>query len=186
MLPCKRPARSGLRRWQHGAGRLSSGADLSGQGRRGSSVGRRGSPPPWRIRSPRPPSLPSPVDPVNSGGESGTGATDPASGERAGLLRIRRQSPRRRAESTPTPLERCHPSPLSLCRQPVDLGLARPVELVVLLGPARHENRPIVLCLGRRPGPWPCEARSGRHGPGGPARWRSMFVSTTPTSTSVN
>ena len=67
-LPCRQPVRSGLRRWRHGAGRLSSGADVSGQGRRGSSVGRRGSPPPWRIRSPRPPSPPSAADPVNSGG----------------------------------------------------------------------------------------------------------------------
>ena len=100
-LPCKRPARSGLRRWRHGAGRLSSGADVSGQGQRGSSVGRHGSPPPWWIRSLRPPSLPSPADLVNSDGGSSTGATDLASGERAGLLRIRCRSPHRRAASTP-------------------------------------------------------------------------------------
>jgi len=71
------------------------------------------------------------------------------------------------------------PLPLSLplCRQPVGLGLARPLKLVVLRGSARHENRSIVLCLGRRPGPWPCEARLGRHGvPCRPVGYRAVLA----------
>jgi len=53
--------------------------------------------------------------------------------------------------------------PLSLCQQPVGLGLAWPVKLAVLLGPDRHENQPIVSCLGQRLGPWSCEAQPWRH-----------------------
>ena len=79
-------------------------------------------------------------------------------GEHAGLLRIRCRSPRRRAASTPFPS-----LSLSLCRQPVGFRLARPVKLVMLHGPARHGNQPIVSCLGQRLGPWSCEAQPWRH-----------------------
>ena len=55
--------------------------------------------------------------------------------------------------------------------------LARPIILVVLSGPARHEKWPIVPCLGRRPGPWPCEAQPERHGvPCRPVGYRAVLA----------
>ena len=46
----------------------------------------------------------------------------------------------------------------------VGLGLARPVKMAMPRGPARHGNRPIVPCLGRRQDTRPAVARHGRHG----------------------
>lgn len=42
-------------------------------------------------------------------------------------------------------------------------GLARPVNLAVLCGPARHEKWLVVPCLGQRLSPWAGEAQPGRH-----------------------
>ena len=47
---------------------------------------------------------------------------------------------------------------------PPDCGLARPADLAVLNGPARHGFRPVRPCLDRRPGMMPGGERHGRHG----------------------
>ncbi|XP_066316487.1 uncharacterized protein [Miscanthus floridulus] len=78
-----------------------------GRGGHGSSAGRRSSPPPWRIRSPRRPSLPSPTDPAPVQRIRRVASALATSGSGVDLLGDERRRP-------PTPLERRRPSPLSL------------------------------------------------------------------------